>query len=174
MADRNYLYKYDGKVSVERLRFRGIGKSAVYQYKIRGRTVSGVMQFDLSRFENQYSRAQYKLDSMVMTSMVPFMPMDTATFINVTKAMSASIAGSGKVVAAAPPMGRFLYEGKVMIGERTKSAWAQKGEKKVVTERELQYSKSAHPKVQSHWFEPAKKKDGKKWIATTKKIAGGG
>lgn len=174
MADRNYHYKYDGKVSAERLKFRGNGKSAIYQYKIRGRTISGVMQFDLSRFENQYSKAQYKLDSMVMASMVPYMPMDTGTFINVTKAMSASIAGSGKVVAAAPPMGRFLYEGKVMLGERTHSAWAQKGEKKYVIERNLQYSKSAHPKAQSHWFEAAKKADGKKWVATTKKIAGGG
>ena len=40
------------------------------------------------------------------------MPMQTGQFINVTKAMSAAVAGTGKVVAAAPPMGCFLYEGK--------------------------------------------------------------
>lgn len=149
-------------------------KKLDYSFEYDDRTISGTMEIDLRRFEDQYSKAQYWLDSMVMTSMIPFMPMATGQFINVTKAMSASIAGSGKVVAAAPPMGRFLYEGKVMIGERTKSAWAQKGEKKVVTDRKLQYAKNAHPKAQSHWFEPAKNKDGKKWIAITKIIAGGG
>lgn len=149
-------------------------KKLDYKFEYDDKTISGTMEIDLERIEKQYSKAQFKLDSMVMTSMVPYMPMDTGTFINVTKAMSASIAGSGKVVAAAPPMGRFLYNGKVMIGERTRSAWAQKGEKKVVTDRNLQYSAAANPKAQSHWFEAAKKQDGKKWIARTKHIAGGG
>ena len=132
------------------------------------------MEIDLNRFEKQYNKAQYKLDSMVMDSMVPFMPMETGTFINVTRAMSAALAGSGKVVAAAPPMGRFLYNGKLMIGEYTLSAFAAKGEKKVVTDTDLQYSKTTHSEAQSHWFEAAKAKDGKKWIAEVKHIAGGG
>ncbi len=132
------------------------------------------MEIHLDRFEAQYSKAQYELDSMVMASMVPFMPMQTGTFINVTRAMSAAIAGSGKVVAAAPPMGRFLYEGKVMVGERSQSAWAEKGEQKIVTERSLQYSKAVHPRAQSHWFEAAKKEYGKQWENKVKKIAGGG
>ena len=145
-----------------------------YRFKYKDRTIEGIMEIDLGRFEGQYSKAQYELDSMVMTSMIPFMPMQTGTFINVTRGMSASIAGSGKVVAAAPPMGRYLYEGVVMVGERTQSAWAEKGEKKVVTERSIDYSKAAHPRAQDHWFEAAKKEYGKKWIEKTKKIAGGG
>lgn len=132
------------------------------------------MKIDLSRFEGQYTRAQYELDSMVMTAMVPYMPMQTGTFINVTRGMSASIAGSGKVVAAAPPMGRFLYEGKLMVGERTRSAWAAKGERKEVVEKNLDFSKHANPNVQSHWFEAAKRDHGKSWIAKANKIAGGG
>lgn len=132
------------------------------------------MEIDLGRFEAQYSKAQYELDNMVMTSMIPFMPMQTGTFINVTRGMSASIAGSGKVVAAAPPMGRYLYEGNVMVGERTRSAWAEKGEKKVVTAKALDYSKAVHPKAQSHWFEAAKAEFGKQWIKKTKQLAGGG
>lgn len=132
------------------------------------------MEIDLNRFEKQYNKAQYKLDSMVMDSMVPFMPMETGMFVDVTRAMSAALAGSGKVVAAAPPMGRFLYNGKLMIGEYTRSAFAAKGEKKVVTDTDLQYSKTTHSEAQSHWFEAAKNKDGKKWIAEVKHIAGGG
>lgn len=145
-----------------------------YSFKYKDRTIEGVMEIDLGRFEAQYSKAQYELDNIVMTSMIPFMPMQTGTFINVTRGMSASIAGSGKVVAAAPPMGRFLYEGNVMVGERTRSAWAEKGEKKVVTEKALDYSKAAHPKAQSHWFEAAKAQHGKQWIKKTKQLAGGG
>ena len=132
------------------------------------------MRLDLSRFDKQIEKAQYAMDSMVMTSMVPYMPMDTGTFINVTRGMSAAIAGSGKVVAAAPPMGQFLYEGKVMVGERTRSAFAAKGERKEVIEKPLNYSRHAHPNVTDHWFDTAKKNHGDVWIKKTKKLAGGG
>lgn len=132
------------------------------------------MRLDFSRFDKQLAKAQYALDSMVMTSMVPYMPMDTGTFINVTRGMSAAIAGSGKVVAAAPPMGQYLYEGKVMVGERTRSAFAAKGERKEVIEKPLNYSRHAHPNVTDHWFDTAKKNHGDVWIKKTKKLAGGG
>ena len=145
-----------------------------YSYKDKGPNYEINMEIDLKRFEKQYSRAQWQLDNMVMQSMEKFMPMNTGTFIKVTKAMSQAIAGSGKVVAAAPPFGRYLYEGKVMVGERTRSAWAEKGEKKVATEKPLDYSKAAHPKAQSHWFDAAKLEYGDKWVEKAKKIAGGG
>ena len=145
-----------------------------YKFEYKDRTIEGVMEIDLGRFEGQYSRAQYALDSMVMQSMIPYMPKQTGTFINVTQGMSQSIAGSGKVVAAAPPMGRFLYEGKVMVGERTKSAFAAKGEKKVATERNLHYSQHANRAVTDHWFDAAKKEHSKEWIEYVKKVSGGG
>ena len=129
------------------------------------------MRINLSRFERQYEKAQFELDSAVMKDMVPYMPQQTGTFINVTKAMSASIAGSGTVVAAAPPMGRFLYEGKVMVDEKTGSPWARPGAKKVVTDRDLDYS---NPRATPHWYDTAKKNHGKSWVNTVKKIAGGG
>ena len=137
--------------------------------------VSGAcMNIDLSRFEAQYRRAQFALDSQVMIDMQPYMPMVTGTFINVTKAMSASLAGSGIVVAAAPPMGRFLYEGKVMVDPETNSPWARPGAKKIVTDKDLDYDKSHNPKVTDHWFETAKARHGKSWIRAVKNIAGGG
>lgn len=129
------------------------------------------MQINLSRFEKQFEDAQYALDSMVMEDMVPYMPHQTGTFINVTRAMSAALAGSGKVVAAAPPMGRFLYEGKVMVDPVTGSPWARAGAKKIVTDRDLKYG---NPKATPHWFDTAKEKHGKSWIREVKKIAGGG
>lgn len=172
--DQNYEYKYDGLVSTERLRFRSLEKKVIYRYKSRGKTITGVMNLDLRRFQQSFSKAQWELDNMVMTSMVKYMPMDTETFINVTRAMSQAIAGSGKVVAAAPPMGWFLYEGKVMVGERTKSAFAAKGERKEVVERQLNYSRHANPNVTDHWFDTSKKNHGDVWVKKTKKLAGGG
>lgn len=132
------------------------------------------IKLDMSRIEGNFNRAQYVLDSAVMTSMVPFMPHRDGSFIQRTRAESASIAGSGKVVAGAAPFGRFLYEGKVMVDPQTGSAWARKGAKKIVTDRNLRFSKAHNPRVQSHWFEPAKKADKEKWVRTVKKIAGGG
>lgn len=129
------------------------------------------MQINLSRFEKQYEDAQFVLDSTVMKDMKPYMPHQTGTFINITSAQSASLAGSGTVVAAAAPMGRFLYEGKVMVDPLTGSPWARPGAKKVVTDRDLKYS---NPKATPHWYDTAKKNHGKSWVNTVKKIAGGG
>lgn len=145
-----------------------------YSYKDKGPNYDIRMEIDLDRFEKQYNKAQFGLDSMIMTDMIPYMPMTTGTFINVTKAMSAALAGTGKVVAAAPPMGRFLYEGKVMVDEQTGSPWARKGAKKIVTNKDLQYNKNAHPKATDHWFDAAKKEHGKEWVNYAKKVAGGG
>lgn len=149
-------------------------KKLNYEFRYKDRTIEGVMKINLDRFEGQYSRAQWELDNMIMTSMVPYMPMQTGTFINVTRGMSSAIAGSGTVVAAAPPMGRFLYEGEGMVGERTRSAFAAKGEKKVLAGQKLQYSQHAHPEVTDHWFDKAKVEHGAAWVKKTKRLAGGG
>lgn len=154
-----------------------------YHYKKKNGDNIIELDVDLSRFNKQYGRAQYLLDSQIMTDMVPFMPMQTGTFINVTRGLSAAIAGSGKVYAAAPPMGRFLYEGKTMVDEATGSPWARKGARKVLVSQysgmtaakeNLTYSKAAHPSVTDHWFDAAKKAYGKKWVLKTKRTAGGG
>lgn len=145
-----------------------------YNYSAKGKGQDIELEVDLSRFEKQYGEAQYELDNKVMTSMEPYMPLRTGTFRNVTKAMSAAIAGSGTVIAAAPPMGRFLYEGKVMVDPVTNSPWARPGAKKIVTDRNLKYDDSKNPKVTDHWFDTAKRNHGKSWVKLVKKVAGGG
>lgn len=129
------------------------------------------IHIDTSIYDGRVRDAQYWLDSQVMTDMVPLMPHQTGTFINDTRAQSAALAGTGKVVAAAPPMGRFLYEGKVMIGEQSKSPWARAGERKEVTDRPLKYSNlNAVP----HWFDAAKEKHLKEWVDGVKEKIGNG
>lgn len=120
-------------------------------------------EIDFANAENHANRAQYLLDSQIMEDMVPFMPMRDGLFIATTRAMSQAIAGTGQVVAAAPPFGRFLYEGKVMVDPLTGSPWARKGAKKVVTDRPLKYSKGSHPQAQAHWFDAAKRKNMGDW-----------
>lgn len=145
-----------------------------YNYAEKGRGADIEMEIDLSRFDIQYGRAQYELDSAIMTSMEKYMPMRDGVFIDVTKAMSASIAGSGTVVAAAPPFGRFLYEGKVMVDPETNSPWARPGTKKEVTNKDLNYNKSNHPEATDHWFDKAKENHLDEWIRNFKRTAGGG
>lgn len=141
------------------------------------------VQFNLSRFDKQFQRAQYELDGNVMNSMVPFMPMISGDFVDITRAASAAIQGIGKVYAAYGPAGLFLYQGKVMVSPVTGSTWAKKGEKKLLVSQYsgktkakeyLQYTKTAHPKAQAKWFDAAKKSDDKEWIKQVKKTAGGG
>ena len=149
---------------------------------------STILELDLQRFEKQFQDAQYALDSMIMTSMQPYMPMQTGTFINVIKAMSEAIAGSGTVVAAAPPFGRYLYEGKKMVDEKTGKGPMKiptgpggefvlryrEGAKLKPTNQPLNYNKNAHPDVTDHWFDKAKEKHGDNWVKVVKGIAGSG
>lgn len=141
------------------------------------------IEVKLDRFSKQYNDAQYELDTMIMTHMKPYMPHQDGSFIAITEGMSQALAGTGKVVAAAPPMGRFLYEGKGMVDPETGSTWARKGAKKVLVSQykgktnakeKLDFSKKHNPKVQSHWFTAAQKAHGKNWVEEVKKIAGGG
>ena len=161
-------------------------KNTRIDYHFTDGTLSIDANIDLGRIERNIEKAQYFLDSQVMTDMVPYMPMQTGNFIQRTRAMSAAIAGSGKVVAAAPPMGRYLYMGKVMVDSETGKGPARievspgeyifrfrKGAKLVATDRDLKFSKAANPKVQKQWFDAAKRAHGKEWVKQVKKIAGG-
>lgn len=150
---------------------------------IHQKTPEYIFDLDMVRFDRQFDKAQFKLDSMIMTHMIPFMPMVTGNFINLTKARSASVAGTGYVYAAAPPYGRFLYMGKVMVSPSTGSTWAKKDEEKVLVSQyggktrakeNLTYTKTFHPEVSARWFETAKTRYGHSWARITKRIAGGG
>lgn len=146
-------------------------------------TTRATLDLDMERFNKQFGMAQFLLDSMVMTDMIPYMPMVTNTFINLTKARSAAIAGSGYVYAAAPPYGRFLYKGKVMVSPSTGSTYAKYGEQKVLVSQyrgktrakeDIVFTNTFHPKVTKEWFEMAKTRQGKKWAKAAKMMAGGG
>lgn len=142
------------------------------------------VNIDLSRFQGQYRDAQYALDSAVMASMTDYMPKQDSNFVKVTKSMSDSLAGTGTVIAAAPPQGRYLYEGKTMVDELTGSPWARKGAKKVlvnqytghvnVKKKEDLNLTAGNSKATPHWFDTSKENHGGEWVKVVKRIAGGG
>lgn len=138
----------------------------------------------LDRIKNNTKKAQFYLDNQVMNSMIAYMPMRTGSFIALTRAKSSAYAGTGKVYAGVSPMGRYLYEGKVMVDSATgRGAFPLKdGEGNIIgfrhrrgaklqpTTTPLNYSRaSATPR----WFDTAKKIHEKKWIEGVKKIVGG-
>lgn len=138
----------------------------------------------LDRIKSNTKKAQFYLDNQVMNSMIRFMPMRAGSFIALTRAKSSAYAGTGIVYAGVSPMGRYLYEGKVMVDSATgKGAFPLKdgngniigfrfrrGAKLEPTNRQLTYSRaSATPR----WFETAKAQYKKQWVDGVKKIVGG-
>ena len=75
----------------------------------------------------------------------------------------------GKQVIINVPYARFQAEGKVMIGVNSKSPWAKRGERKVVTRRKLTY----HSNILrgSHPFERMKADKGNKILTQTANYA---
>lgn len=131
------------------------------------------VNISLNRFEKQFQEAQNWLDGQVFTDMEKYMPFRDGNMRNVSAIMSRSMQGSGRVIAGAPPYGQFLYEGKVMVDPATGSPWARAGAKKVVTDRDLVFDKTAHPRATDHWFAAAKTENVKSWVKGVKRIAGG-
>lgn len=145
------------------------------------------VNLDMSRISKQMNDAQYLLDTRIMTDMVPRMPKQTGTFIHVTEGISQSLAGTGIVCAAAPPMGRYLYEGKVMVDKETGKGPMKipngpgeyilrfrKGAVLKAINRPLQYSTHAHPDVTDHWFDATKKLCIKEWVEIVQETTTGG
>ena len=147
---------------------------------------------------SRIDKAQKWLDNRVMTDMLPYMPHETGMFQANTQAISRSLAGTGLVCAGAPPMGRYLYYGKVMVDSQTgrgaipiavKAKFSdpltssqvmyktgeiifrfRRGAVLVPTDRPLKYGK---PTAQPMWFEVAKEKHLQQWINGVQKILNG-
>lgn len=140
------------------------------------------VEINLDRFCKQYDTAQWWLGEQVLQGCRACMPLRTGGLQQRAETeedkkndkhlsdLSRSEDGGRRVVFPGP-YARFLYKGRVMVGEESQSPWARKGERKEVTERKLTYSRS---EATSHWFDTAKANNGEAWIAGVKKIAGGG
>ena len=92
----------------------------------------------------EQGKVQQFLGKTVADSLKKYVSYDSGTQEKSTK----SIQG-GKYVEIGVPYAQFQAGGKVMIGTKSKSPWARRGEKKIITNRNLTYHSSslrgAHP-----------------------------
>lgn len=104
---------------------------------------------------NQADRAEVWLANEVLKDTDPFVPM-------LTGSLSQRSHVEGKSVVYPGPYARYLYYGKVMKGPKYGPKYA--------TDKDLVYTKSAHPNAQSHWFEASKAQNLPKWLRGVKKL----
>lgn len=107
-------------------------KSLQTIYKSLGLEEQGKVQAFLDKTTAEYLQKYVSKKSGVQEKSIP----------------TASKYGSGKVIINVP-YAQFQAGGKVMIGIYSRSAWAKKGEKKVVINKELKYHndslRGSHP-----------------------------
>lgn len=105
-----------------------------------------------------------KLISQVIKDTTPYVPMQDGILY-----MSALVNQNrykDKIVWTGP-YARFLYHGKVMVGIRSRRAWARLGEVKETTSKALKYGKT-HPLAGPEWYIRSKSKNKGKWVKLTK------
>ena len=101
---------------------------------------------------NKNGFVQKYIDSECIRLMKPYTPMLSGVLIK--SATLGSTIGSGEIVQIAP-YARYQYYGKLMVSSITGSAWAKMGESKVLTDKNITYSK-INPNAGPFWFERMK------------------
>ena len=112
-------------------------------------------------------RAKHAVAVMMARETEPYVPMRTGSLKNRTQVDKDTIIYPG-------PYARFLYHGKVMIDPQTGSTFAPLGARKVVTERDLDISRSVHPKATAYWFDEAKRQNLQKWVREMGRVLNSG
>ena len=100
-----------------------------------------------------FSEIQKFIDSKCIRLMVPYTPMRNRALYKA--ATLGTKIGSGEIHYIIPHA-RYQYYGKLMVSSITGSAFAARGESKVLTEKDLVYNKARHPLAQRLWFETMK------------------
>ena len=107
-------------------------------------------------------QAEHVLAVQIEKDTQPFVPALTGSLSTRTRVV-------GNEVIYPGPYARFLYYGKVMVDQNTGSTWAPKGGTKVVTDRNLVFTKTMHPQAQAFWFEASKAQNIDKWARVAQK-----
>lgn len=102
---------------------------------------------------DRFTTVQKFIDSECIRLMVPYTPMRNGILMK--NAVMGTTIGSGLVVYNSP-YARYQYYGKLMVSSVNGSAYARRGESKVLTNIDLKYDTSRHPKAQKMWFEAMK------------------
>lgn len=119
---------------------------------------------------DRFNNVQKFVDSECIRLMVPYTPMRNGILMK-TAVLGTKI-GSGRIFYNSP-YARFQYYGKVMVSRITGSPWARQGESKILTEKNLTYDTSHHPKAQRMWFEVMKADKRETILRGAARISGG-
>lgn len=122
----------------------------------------GGMETIKDKLAESCTRAESIVGQQVIKDTEPFVPALTGSLTIRTRL-------DGNKIIYPGPYARFLYYGKVMVDPQTGSTFAPKGGTKVLTNRDLVFSKAMHPQAQSHWFEASKAQNLDKWIRIAEK-----
>lgn len=117
--------------------------------------------------EQNSTRGEHIVAQQVAKDTSPFVPALTGSLDVRTRV-------DGPDVIYPGPYARFLYSGKVMVDPNTGSTYAPKGGTKVITDRDLVFTKAVHPQAQSHWFEASKSQNLDKWKRIARKAVANG
>lgn len=116
----------------------------------------GTFKWDSSFAKNKdemIKLCQKYIDSECIRLMVQYTPMRNGMLMK--SAVLGTVIGSGEIRYASP-YARYQYYGKLMVSSVTGSAFANRGESKVLTDKNLKYSTARHPLAQRLWFETMK------------------
>lgn len=122
----------------------------------------GGMEAIKDKLAESCTRAESIVGQQVIKDTAPFVPALTGSLTIRTRL-------DGNKIIYPGPYARFLYYGKVMVDPQTGSTFAPKGGTKVLTNRDLVFSKAMHPQAQSHWFEASKAQNMEKWVPVADK-----
>lgn len=122
----------------------------------------GGMEAIKDKLAESCTRAENIVGQQVIKDTAPFVPALTGSLTIRTRL-------DGNKIIYPGPYARFLYYGKVMVDPQTGSTFAPKGGTKVLTNRDLVFSKAMHPQAQSHWFEASKAQNMEKWVRVADK-----
>ena len=118
-----------------------------------------------TKWHRKYSEAQKVVDSEILRLCEPYIPLQTSMLVK--SGILGTKIGSGLVQWIAP-YARFQYYGKVMVGIESRSAYAMRGEKKEVINKNLVYHGGGVRG--SFWFERAKEANKNSIIANAQRI----
>ena len=99
-------------------------------------------------WNERFHKAQVFVDSECIRLMSMYTPFKTGALDRA--ATIGTKIGSGEI-RQYTPYARYQYYGMLMVSSVTGSAWARRGEKKVLTNKALQYQQT-RPKAGKMWF----------------------
>ena len=121
------------------------------------------------------TKAEHAVAVQAAKDTSPYVPMLTGSLDVRTRVDGGNIIYPG-------PYARYLYYGKVMVDSVTgkgpmhfidkmgnEQIRFRKGATLKPTDRDLKYTKSAHPQAQDHWFEASKAQNLDKWLQVADK-----